>query len=129
VPPALKSQFYGFKTSQLVPYPGKVTVMREAGVTFAATGPVLALVAASIVSKLAELKLPSPDTSTTTVRGEPLPLLSVGEATARSSTITTTDPSAFSVARVSTVVVSVADNSSIFGPGELGVEGYRLVSV
>jgi hypothetical protein len=69
------------------------------------------------------VKLPSPDKSTTTVRADPLPLLSVGEATARSSTITTTDPSAFSVANVSTVVESVAVNCNISGPGELSVEG------
>ena len=120
---------YGFNTSQPVPYPGKLTVKNEPSGTATGTGPVLTFVAASIVSKFAELKLPHPDKDSTTVRGDPVPLLSVGEATARLSTITTTDPSAFCVASVSTVVVSVAVDSSIFGPGELGVEGYNNPSV
>ena len=68
---------YGFNTSQAVPYPGKLTVIREAGVVLVATGPVLALVAASIVNRLPELNLPRLDKSTTTVRGAPLPLLSL----------------------------------------------------
>jgi hypothetical protein len=53
--------------------------MRAAGVTLTAAGPLLSLVAASIVSRLAEEKLPKLDRSTTTVRGSPLPLLSVLE--------------------------------------------------
>src|ERR1035441_7515606 len=86
----------GFSISHATPYPPRFTVIRPAGVTLtAAAGPVVALVDASIVSTLAELKIPSPDTSTITVRGAPAPLLSVDEATAWSSTITVTDPSAF----------------------------------
>jgi hypothetical protein len=53
--------------------------MREAGVTLTAAGPPLALVVASIVSRLADEKLPKLERSTTTVRGSPLPLLSVLE--------------------------------------------------
>ena len=40
-------------------------------------GEVLVLVEASMVSRVAEEKLPRLDRSTTTVRGSPLPLLSV----------------------------------------------------
>ena len=98
-------------------------VMRGAGVTLTATGPLLALVVELILSKLAELKFPRLEVSTNTVRGAPLPLLSVAEATAWSSTITVTEPSAFSVASVSTVVVSVAVSIRIFGPADASVEG------
>ena len=114
---------YGFNTNHATPYPAIETVIRAAGVTLAATGALLALLAALMLSKLAELKFPRLETSTITVRAAPLPLLSVGEATAWSSNITVTEPSAFFVASVSTVVESVADNSRISGPGDAGVEG------
>jgi hypothetical protein len=120
--------FYGFNSNHATPYPGIETVMRAAGVTATATGALLALLAALMLSKLAELKFPRLETSTITVRGAPLPLLSVGKATAWSSTITVTNPSAFFVASVSTVVVSVAESSRIFGPGDAGVDGYKEAS-
>jgi hypothetical protein len=116
---------HGFSISHATPYPPSVTVIRAVGIALSAdcTGPIVGLVDASIVSMLAELKFPSPDKSTITVRGAPVPLLSVAEATAWSSTITITDPSAFFVASVSTVVVSVAVNCKMSGPAEAGVDG------
>jgi hypothetical protein len=117
---------YGVNCSQATPYPGSVTWIRVPGVPrLTGVGALAALEAASIVSRLDELKVARFrfERSTITVRGEPLPLLSDGDATARSTIITVKTPAEFSVASVSTVEVSVAVKASIFGPGAVGVEG------
>src|SRR4029077_7831572 len=69
-----------------------------------------ALVFPSIVSDVALEKVRKAETSTITVRGSPPPLLSVAAHTARSATMTTTDPSRFFVARISALVASVTLN-------------------
>jgi hypothetical protein len=114
---------YGFNFKNVTPYPPSVTDNFCAGVMATAAGPLLALVFASIVIVVALENAPSADTSTITVRGSPAPLLSVDACTARSTIITTTDPSLFFVARISALDVSVTSSSKMSDPGELGVEG------
>ena len=93
----------------MTPYPAKATVIFGATVMLAGIpGPLVASVWASMVNFVADENLPSAEISTITVRGSPGPLLSLGLCTARSAAITTTDPSLFRVARISTVEVSVA---------------------
>jgi len=56
--------------------------MRAAGVTLTGAGEAVALLEALMLSSLAELNVPKLEMSTITVRAAPLPLLSVGDATA-----------------------------------------------
>src|SRR6266513_1205229 len=56
-------------------------------------------------------------------RISPVPLLSVDACTARSTTITTTDPALFFVLIISSLDVSVTANCKMSGPGKPGVEG------
>src|SRR5437762_9274755 len=79
---------------------------------FREAGPLVAFVFRSIVIDVAPENVPKAETSTITVRGSPVPLLSVDACTARSTTITTTDPSLFFVPRISALDVSVTANRS-----------------
>ena len=84
-------------------------------------GPCAALVLASMVSCVAELKVPRADTSTITVRGAPEPLSSVaGFSTAWFAIITTVELPGPSVASVSTVEDSVLVRFNIFGGMPVG---------
>src|SRR5215472_11388020 len=70
-------------------------------------GPLVTSLAAPILSCDAEVKFPSAETSRTTVRASPLPLLSDAESTARSATNSKIEPALFFFASVSTGAGSV----------------------
>ena len=90
--------------------------MRDAGVTGVAEGPCVGSVLASMVNSVAELKAPSVETSTITLRGAPGPLSSVaGFIIAWFAIITTVELPGPCVASVSTVEDSVVVRLNIFG--------------
>src|SRR5258707_13067053 len=90
---------------------------------FREAGPLVAFVFASIVIDVAPENVPKAETSTIAVRGSPVPLMSVDACTARSTTITLTDPCPFFDPRIPALDVSVTINCKRFGPGKPSVDG------